>query len=697
LAAPAEKPRFLSSANLRLILFGGKGGVGKTTCAAAAAIAIARRNPKRSVLLVSTDPAHSLEDSLDAHREEKSGGPFALQDPGNLTILEIRIEQYLLDFKAKHGGKLQEIARRGTFLDDQDIDRFLDLSMPGLDELLAFLEICRWTESGGAYDCIVVDTAPTGHSLRLLAMPEFIRRWLETLNALLGKHRYMKRLFAGAYRPDELDEFLDELGDSVDAMEELLKDGGRCRFVPVMIAEQMSVRETVNLLEELVRLEIHAEEIVVNRLYPDNECPMCSAGREHQMMELSRLPERFSSHALWGVPLYPREVRGLETLEAFWKGAEVLPVQKPPRKRGKQHEEPPWRVSRTGFKETKANVSASTGELTWDESGTGSELQGGAGTRLVERAARLPSAQTELLLFAGKGGVGKTTLACATALRMAREFPGKEILLFSTDPAHSLADCLNVAVGRKPTRIISGLTALEINAQAEFDALKKQYAKELAGFLGSLSENFDLAFDREVMERMMDLSPPGLDEIMALTVAMDYLARGSYHVFILDSAPTGHLLRLLELPGTVDQWLKAFFELFLKYKRIFRVPGIADRLVKMSKDLKRLRSLLIDSNRSALYAVAILTEMALEETRDLVAGCERMRVDVPLMFLNMATPANDCELCSRLHAREMQVAEEYGRLFPDKHRTVVYRQPEPRGIERLNALGEALYGPKSNE
>ena len=88
---------------------------------------------------------------------------------------------------------------------------------------------------------------------------------------------------------------------------------------------------------------------------------------------------------------------------------------------------------------------------------------------------RLPAPLPRLtfLIFAGKGGVGKTTLACATAVRLAREFPGKEILLFSTDPAHSLAACLEAPLGPQPVRLGPGLTAMEIDAPGEFAALKK--------------------------------------------------------------------------------------------------------------------------------------------------------------------------------------------------------------------------------
>jgi len=296
-----------------------------------------------------------------------------------------------------------------------------------------------------------------------------------------------------------------------------------------------------------------------------------------------------------------------------------------------------------------------------------------------------------LLVFGGKGGVGKTTLACATALRLARDRPGTEILLFSTDPAHSLSACLDRPVGPEPTPFAPGLSAMEIDAQAELGALKRRYASDLEQALASLLPNLDLTFDREVMERILDLSPPGLDEVMALSRAVDLLVGGVYHVLIFDSAPTGHLIRLLEMPELIDRWLKVFFGLFLKYKNIFRLPGMSEQLVKLSKDLKRFRALLTDPARAALYAVAIPTEMAYEETSDLLAACDRMKVSAPVLFVNLATPESDCPLCLALRHRESRVIGKFRAAFPGTHQALIYRCGEPRGLERLGDLGGALY------
>jgi arsenite-transporting ATPase len=207
----------------------------------------------------------------------------------------------------------------------------------------------------------------------------------------------------------------------------------------------------------------------------------------------------------------------------------------------------------------------------------------------------------------------------------------------------------------------------------------------------------DLAFDREVMEKILDLSPTGIDEVMALTRVMEFLEQGHHDLLVLDSAPTGHLIRLLELPELIDRWLKVFFGLFLKYKRIFRLPGISSRMVRMSKDLKRLRTLLHDPQRSSLVAVSILTEMALQETADLVKTCGRMQVGVPVLFLNGAAQESDCTVCSAVCRREAGMLERFEEAFPGMHQAVVYQQGEPRGLQRLERLGAALYGPAQKE
>ncbi len=669
---PKYKSFFLRNQSLQLLLFGGKGGVGKTSCAVATALRRARDVPKASLLLVSTDPAHSLVDSM---------GGFL--PPRNLEILEINASESLATFRNEHNEKLRKIASRGTFLDEKDIEQLLELSLPGLDELMAFLEITRLVEKH-KYAHIIMDTAPTGHTLRLLAMPEMLMNWLQTLDTLLEKHRYMKKLFIGHYQRDELDEFLLTLNGSVQKMKALLQDPKRCRFVPVMIAEELCLDETLTLLKMLEHLKIPVVDVVANKLHLESGCAFCSDMQRRQEKILDNFCKSTSDYALWGIPIYPEEIQGIGPLERFWDNVLSL---------GNRHltiSEPSMSTKETAFLQSPAQTAGriSTEKVNCAVGGDNPARQCGF---VVETPGHLPSPDKRFLFFAGKGGVGKTTLACATAIRMTLSYPRKEVFLFSTDPAHSLSACLRERIGEKPTKLLCGLTAMEIDGPAEFETLKSQYAEELKRFLCDIAPNLDLTFDREVMERILDLAPPGLDEVMALIRVIELLRKGDYDIFVFDSAPTGHFIRLLETPEIIDRWLKVFFGLFLKYRKIFRLPKVSQRLVQISKDLKLLQTLMRDPSRSSLCTVTILSEMALAETRDLIDACSRMEIDVSTLFLNLATSDNDCALCKTIYQRETEIKEKIHRVFPGMHQTMVYRCGEPRGIEQLGALGQVIY------
>src|SRR5664279_5628893 len=289
----ARMPSFFDKQGLQLLLFGGKGGVGKTTCATSAALRMAALAPSRSVLLVSTDPAHSVRDSLAGHVPS-----------GNLQVLELDAQQCLTAFRERNVPILREIAAAGTFLDDEDIHRFLSLSLPGLDELMAFFEISSWVEAR-RYDCIVVDTAPSGHTLRLLAMPELIRRWLGMLEVLLAKRRYMRRVFSRDSSPDRLDLFVSKWKSSLQRMESLLRDPARSQFVPVMIAEPLGVHVTSELFRDLLVHKIPVSDLIVNRIHFESDCRACTAAASAERNQIQTVLASFAADcSAWGVGLF---------------------------------------------------------------------------------------------------------------------------------------------------------------------------------------------------------------------------------------------------------------------------------------------------------------------------------------------------------------------------------------------------------
>ena len=202
---------FLANPDLKLLMFGGKGGVGKTTCSASTAVYLARKYPGRKVLVMSTDPAHSLADSLDCPL-----GSVArpVEGMGNLWGLEVDAQELMDDYKEKHHRAMRKIAQRGTLLGDRDINRILELILPGLDEMMAVILIADILRER-VFDLIIMDTAPTGHTLRLLALPAKMRRWGEVLDLMQKKHRYISKVFTGWYRRDEADVFSKMVADDV--------------------------------------------------------------------------------------------------------------------------------------------------------------------------------------------------------------------------------------------------------------------------------------------------------------------------------------------------------------------------------------------------------------------------------------------------------------------------------------------------
>lgn len=646
-------PEFLVT-RFRLLMFGGKGGVGKTTCAAATAFYLALNNPDQSFLLISTDPAHSLADCF--------GNSPAIS---NLILNEINSKKYAVSFKAHFGIHLRTIATRGTFLDQMDISRLLDLSLPGLDEIVALLEIADWVHQG-KYSSIIVDTAPAGHTLRLLELPEVLRRWLDALDTMSAKHRYMMQLYRGAYTKDAADLFLEETAERLSRLEKLLRDPAQCRFVPVMLPEELSIHVTRTMIAELRKLRIPISEIIINRLAPpvsDTTCRVCVAREASQAVAIKALRRAFTDFTLWGLPYFMEEVRGTERLADVWNHV---------------HQQ----NARNGNNDQQQPVDAAVPIIDIPTA--------------VDNPAPLPQHSLKLLLFAGKGGVGKTTLACASALRLTEVQEG-EILLFSIDPAHSLSACLRQKIGNTPVRIAKGLSAVELDAEAEFGKWKRNYIAEVENAFKSSSDKsgIDVAFDRDVMERISDLAPPGLDEILALMRIVELMESGAYDLFVLDTAPTGHLLRFLEMPELVEDWLRVFFGILLKYREILHLPKLAQDMVALSKQIKDFRRILTDPAQTALMLVTIPSMLAYEETQDLAVACHRLRMAIPVLFVNMVTPLSFCPTCSALRNGETLILRRYESIFADRHITQIFQQTKYQGIDQLIALGQALYSKAS--
>jgi arsenite-transporting ATPase len=238
----------------RIVLFGGKGGVGKTTMAVLAALRIA---VSRQVILFTTDPASNLADFA---------GSNAL--PAGLTLEALDAGALYASFLAGNLESFLELGDRGTYLDREELRRFFELALPGVDELMAWSRIGELAEANPDA-AIVVDSAPTGHTLRMLSSGEHFRRFAQALDAMQEKHRNIVRQLARREVRDAMDAFIESFAEDALKRRQLLEAGA---FVPVTLSEPLVVAQTRRLIAE-VPMEVPF--VILNRAAPDCDCARC--------------------------------------------------------------------------------------------------------------------------------------------------------------------------------------------------------------------------------------------------------------------------------------------------------------------------------------------------------------------------------------------------------------------------------------
>ncbi len=297
----------LGDMDLKLIIFGGKGGVGKTSCAIATAKALSKNF---KTLLISTDPAHSVSDCL----EQKIGFKVVkVEGSANLSAIEVVADEALSVFKTAHQNELKKLLETSTNLDNEDIDDMLTLTIPGIDEVMSFKTIIDFIEKG-EYDKYVVDTAPTGHALRLISSPKLLDDWIKVAAKMRWKYRYMVTSFTGSYNPDNVDTFLLNLKKTVKRIENILKNKTKCEFIPVCIPEEMAILETSRLLADLSTSGINARQIIVNNVMVSDGCDFCIRRKAGQMPHLEEISSLFYEFNRVEVPMFAEEIKGHEAL-----------------------------------------------------------------------------------------------------------------------------------------------------------------------------------------------------------------------------------------------------------------------------------------------------------------------------------------------------------------------------------------------
>ncbi|KAG9788260.1 ATPase get3, partial [Aureobasidium melanogenum] len=309
----------LDQKSLRWIFVGGKGGVGKTTTSCSLAIQMAK--VRKSVLLISTDPAHNLSDAF----SQKFGKDARLVEGfTNLSAMEIDPNGSINDLISGAGDEAQDamagLGGMGNMMQD------LAFSIPGVDEAMSFAEVLKQVKSL-SYEVIIFDTAPTGHTLRFLQFPTVLEKALAKISQLSNQFGPMLQSVIGARGGlpgggslEELTQKLETLRETIAEVNGQFKNPDMTTFVCVCIAEFLSLYETERMIQELASYHIDTHCIVVNQLlFPekDNNCKQCNARRKMQKKYLDQIEELYDDFNIVKMPLLTDEVRGVESLKSF--------------------------------------------------------------------------------------------------------------------------------------------------------------------------------------------------------------------------------------------------------------------------------------------------------------------------------------------------------------------------------------------
>jgi arsenite-transporting ATPase len=309
---------FLRKKETHFYLFGGKGGVGKTSVAAASALHFADRGKK--TLIISTDPAHSLSDSF----ETKIGGEIKKLKK-NLFAVEIDPKKAMNEYKERLAPQMEKM----DFLKGLGLEDTFDFAgnTPGIDELAAFDKFLQYMQSRD-YDVIVFDTAPTGHTLRFLSLPDVLDSWVGKMINLRLKfsgiiNTFKKILPFGEPKEDEKKlgtEQLEVMKSRIEEARKILSDKERTHFNLITIPEAMSIYESERSLGILKEYKIPVETIIVNQLIPENKkCAFCTEKRRLQQERMKEIRTKFEGYNIQKIPLHKEEVKGFKMLERVGK------------------------------------------------------------------------------------------------------------------------------------------------------------------------------------------------------------------------------------------------------------------------------------------------------------------------------------------------------------------------------------------
>ncbi len=578
-----EPPRFL--------FFTGKGGVGKTSIACATAMKLAEAG--RQILLVSTDPASNV------------GQVFGITIGSKITPVDAVSGLFALEIDPQAAAQhyRDRIVNPVRTLLPESIVKSIEEQLSGActTEIAAFDEFTALlTDSAltADFDHIIFDTAPTGHTIRLLQLPGAGTGFLEEgkgdvscLGPLAGLEKQRSQ-----YR-----EALEALADPL-----------RTRLVLVSRAQQSTLREVARTCEELAAIGISQHYLIINGILPQREAAedaLAAALFSREQAALSAMPESLRALPTDHVALKAFNLVGLEALHQLLSDNEQL-----------------------SFFTEEAITLNTPGLLT-----------------LVDDIARKGKG---LVMFMGKGGVGKTTLAAAVALELARR--GLPVHLTTSDPAAHLAETLNGSMEM--------LTVSRIDPRAETE----RYQKEVMSTKGKELDLEGIALLEE------DLRSPCTEEIAVFQAFSRIISEADQKFVIMDTAPTGHTLLLLDATGA--------------YHREFTRQSGTEKQHHLTP-MTRMQ----DPEKTSIVLVTLAETTPVLETANLQAELRRAGIEPWGWVINNSVAAAKPQsplLKQRAH-NELNEIDAVARLYATRYAVVPLLREEPTGANRLLKLIQA--------
>jgi arsenite-transporting ATPase len=597
----------------KFIFFSGKGGVGKSTMSCATATWLAKKGYK--TLLVTTDPAPNL---ADIFKQEIGHRVTSIKGVENLSAIEIDPDIASEEYRERIIAPMREL------LDEKNLRIIKEqLNSPCVEEVAAFDKFIEFMDDP-QYEIVIFDTAPTGHTIRLLELPF---GWSETL-----QNSASTCIGPGAS--------LQTAKSKYEKAIRYLQDENRTSFIFVLRPENASLLETKRSSEEVAKLDIATSALIVNGLLPDEACTdkFFMKKKEGEQKIVKKINSEFKDIKKIFYPLKAFEVSGLELLEVVGKSLYE----------GKEKE-----VMTAALPENKPVESL---EIANHPEEILSLLSPKDGTRYI--------------FFTGKGGVGKSSIACTTSVYLAEK--GFKTLIVTTDPASHLHDIFEQRITHTPTAIgkLNNLFAARIDQRKALEEYKNR-------ILDAVKDQ-DMETKKSVEE---DLNSPCAEEMAAFEKFMSYFELDGYDVIIFDTAPTGHTLRLLELPS---DW-KGFIDLgTLTKKTSEETKSKYNNVIETMKDKKKSTFVFVMYPE---YTPIIEAWRASEDLKKQV-GIETAMVAVNYL-LPVAYGKN--EFFESRRRQQKKYLSEIIRRFATPMLRVPLLESEPKGVDNLMQFGKNIF------